>query len=83
MEAEILGEISVDELLEAALVPEILRYYPEDKPYPSLLALGFTASDRPLHFVCARDETKDILVLITIYEPTAELWIDNRERKET
>ncbi len=80
MQEEELGGISVDELIEASVAPEIIKEYPEDKPYPSMLILGFTKSGRPLHFVCARDEMRDVLVLITIYEPRIELWADHRRR---
>jgi hypothetical protein len=80
---EELGEISTSELIEAAADLELLKEYPDDKPYPSVLVLGFTKKGRPLHFVCARDDSRDVIILITIYEPREELWIDYRERKET
>ena len=82
MMAEELGEIIVDEIVEAAMSGEILMEYPEDKPYPSVLCLGFTKSKRPIHFVCALDENRDMIVLITVYEPKVELWINHRERRK-
>jgi signal recognition particle subunit SEC65 len=79
---EELGEITVEEIVEAASKVEILNKYPEDKPYPSILALGFTKNARPIHIVCALDEMLNKIVLITVYEPKPELWINNRIRRE-
>lgn len=79
---EELGEIIVEDIVEAASNPEILNTYPEDKPYPSVLFLGFTKNSRPIHIVCALDEMLDKIVLITVYEPKPELWINNRIRRE-
>ena len=40
MEAESLGVIHIDELLEAIESGEIIEDYPDDKPYPSCLIFG-------------------------------------------
>jgi hypothetical protein len=58
----------------------IIEDYPEDKRGHSSLVLGFTKEGRPIHMVCAIHE--DILVIITIYRPDPELWVNWRIRKE-
>lgn len=47
--------------------------YPDDKPFPSSLLLGFI-DDRPLHVVTAYDEEVDTCYVISVYEPDTELW---------
>ncbi len=66
--------ISVNEFKEAMAHAEIVEYYEDDYPLPSALILGFTASGRPLHAVVALDQGSEILWVITLYEPTIELW---------
>lgn len=58
----------------------IIEDYPEDKRGHSSLVLGFTKNGLPIHMVCALHE--GILVIITIYRPDPDLWIDWRIRKE-
>jgi len=58
----------------------IVEDYPEDKRGHSSLLLGFTKEGLPIHMVCAIHE--DILVIITVYRPDPDLWIDWRIRKE-
>jgi len=58
----------------------IVEDYPEDKRGHSSLVLGFTKEGLPIHMVCAFHE--DILVIITVYRPDPDLWVDWRIRKE-
>jgi hypothetical protein len=81
MEQEELGEISTAEVYESVLDGECIREYSEDKPLPSCLILGFTRNRRPIHVVCAHDEVSDRAIVITVYEPSATLWANYRERK--
>jgi len=53
MLAEEFGIISDSEVGEAMDSPELLEEYPEDRPYPGCLLLGFTTAGRPLHVVAA------------------------------
>ena len=50
----------------------IIEDYPEDRRGPSCLILGFVGM-RPLHVVCGRLDTDDILI-ITAYEPASAEW---------
>jgi len=65
--------ISEAELVQALDRAEVVEDYPDDKPYPSALLLGFTDQGRPLHVACAVDE-KGRLIIITVYEPDTARW---------
>jgi len=54
---------------------EIIENYPDDHPYPSFLVLGFVEK-RALHVVYAKDE-KNSIIVITVYEPRLEKWLDD------
>jgi hypothetical protein len=63
------------------LTGETVENYPEDKPYPSRLILGWRGN-RPLHVVIADNETDDEMIVITVYEPDPNQWSENfRSRK--
>ena len=68
--------------IEEAFSPDytIIEDYPEDKRGHSSLVLGFTKEGLPIHMVCAIYE--DILVIITVYRPDPNLWVDWKIRKE-
>ncbi len=59
---------------------ELIEDYPGDPRGHSFLLLGFTEQDQPIHAVCSIYE--GILVIITLYRPDSELWINCRIRKE-
>lgn len=83
MEAEPLGIIRVDEVLQTLETGEIIEAYPEDKPYASCLVLGRTAEGRPLHVVCAPVRVENRLIVVTTYQPDPERWDPEfRERRE-
>ena len=46
-----MDRIDADEALASIKTGEILKQYPDDRPYPSCLTLGFTPSGEPLHIV--------------------------------
>lgn len=61
---------------EVALVidtGETIREYPDDKPYPSRLALGWVEG-RPLHVVYAINTEPQERIVITTYEPDQAQW---------
>ena len=57
-------------MLEAG---EVIETYPDDKPYPSRLVLGWVGG-RPLHVVAADNTEADEIVVITVYQPDPTLW---------
>ena len=74
--------ISADEVKTALLQCEVVEAYPEDRPLPSGLFLGFTETGRPIHAVAAVDLDDKMLWLITVYEPTSAAWFEGyRKRK--
>ena len=73
--------IKEKEVTEAILNGTVIENYPEDEPYPSCLINGTTGRGRPLHIVCALAEEEDILIIITVYKPDPEKWIENKRRK--
>ena len=47
--------------------------YPEDKPFPSKILFA-ECNDRPLHIVCSYNQDEGITVIITVYEPSLDIW---------
>jgi len=81
MDNEEFGQIFEHEVFESVLSGQIIEEYPDDKPYPSILILGYTLQNRPLHIVCAYDDSDDLTIIITVYHPDPELWIDYKIRR--
>lgn len=66
--------------MEAAIANgEIIKEYPDDKPFPSCLIFGCTLEGVALHIVCSLAPVSDI---ITFYFPDEKLWIDYRARRD-
>jgi hypothetical protein len=59
----------------------VLMEYPEDRPFPSRLVLGWEGS-RPVHVVYAEDKDSDLKYIITVYEPDPDLWIHGFTRRK-
>ena len=83
MESEEFGAIFENEVYEAICGGEIIEDYPQDKPYPIALICGKTAADRSLHIVCAYDEEENLTIVVTVYQPNPERWIDYKRRKKS
>ena len=82
MQNEEYGIITEDEVYQIIINGEIITNYENDKPYPSYLIFGMTEKNRPLHVVAAYDKEDDIVIIITIYHPDPNLWIDYKERRK-
>jgi len=72
--------ISVDDVISAS-AGEVIEKYPHDRPFPSCLVYGRTMDGKPLHVVCAVPKHIDMLIIITVYIPSENEWIDFRERR--
>jgi hypothetical protein len=48
MRQEEFGRIADREVGEAMSAAEVIETYPQDRPYPSVLAFGLTSMGRPL-----------------------------------
>ncbi len=55
--------------------------YPDDRPYPSRLILGFVG-ERPIHVVSADIDEDNTTVVITAYKPDPNLWEPGFERRK-
>jgi len=82
MKGERFGHILEKEVYEAVCSGEVVEEYPKDAPYPSALILGRTQINRPLHIVCAYNQEEDLVIIVTVYHPDPNLWVDYRRRKE-
>lgn len=78
-----LERFSVDDLSSVGGSSEILEEYPERPEGYSKLLLGFL-EDRPLHIVINVQEFHDDpsypLAVVTVYQPEAPSWLDERTR---
>lgn len=77
-------QITVQEIEEALLSSKakIIEDYPNDPRGSSCLVLGFTKKQNlPIHIVCGMREPNN-LVIITVYRPEPDEWIDWQIRKE-
>jgi hypothetical protein len=63
--------ISRDLVREILLSGEIIEDYPDDKPYPSALFLGWIKGE-PFHVVAAHDSETGYCFIITAYRPDLE-----------
>ena len=71
--------ITDQEVQQALLcsVAEVIEEYPTDKYSPSCLIYGVTALGRVLHV-----QSNQGGVLVTVYDPDPEEWIDLKWRKQ-
>jgi len=61
---------------------EIIETYPTDRPYPSCLVYGNSGRQDPIHSVWAYNSETQWAVLITVYRPDPDRWINWRERRK-
>ncbi|MDO8723118.1 MAG: DUF4258 domain-containing protein [Syntrophales bacterium] len=74
-------DLTFDEIFFSILQGEIIEQYPDDKPYPSCLINGQTFSGDAVHSVWAYNENSRWAVLITVYRPDPNRWINFRIRR--
>lgn len=67
--------ILVEDVEKVLKSGNIIKEYPEDKPYPSFLVLNIV-NKRPIHVVASIDSQENCFV-ITAYEPDKNLWDNN------
>jgi hypothetical protein len=71
-------QISRKEIETVLLAGEIIEEYPEDKYSPSCLICGMTEEGRALHVLASLPPQ---VVIITVYEPDPEEWLEGRTRR--
>ena len=62
-------DISVDDVREVIMQGQTIEAYPDARPYPSRLVLGWRGT-RPLHIVVAENSAAGETVIITSTSPT-------------
>ena len=72
-------DISIDAIEKVIKNGEIIKDYPDDKPYPSVLLLGFV-NKKPLHVVTAYFRKK--CIVITAYYPDSKIWKSDFKTKK-
>jgi len=65
--------ISTQEVEHVLRYGETLMDYPDDNPYPSKLLFA-VFHRRPLHIVCSYNMPERTIIMITVYEPSNEIW---------
>lgn len=73
--------LSFDEIFFSVLQGEIIEEYPYDRPFPSCLIYGDSFNGQPIHSVWAYNQGSQWAVLITVYRPDPNRWIDWRRRR--
>jgi len=73
--------LSFPEIYFSVLHGEIIEDYLNDKPFPSCLIYGEMFAGEPVHSVWAYNPANNWAVLITVYRPDPQRWIDGRYRK--
>jgi hypothetical protein len=74
---------SFDEIFFSVKQGEIIEDYPTDKPYPSCLIYGVSFTNEPIHCVWAYNPKNKWAVLITVYRPDPERWINWKKRRKS
>ncbi|MEA5550790.1 DUF4258 domain-containing protein [Anabaena cylindrica UHCC 0172] len=72
----------IDEINFSATQGQIIEDYPNDTPYPSCLIYGLNQKGDPIHSVWAYNKDTGLAVLITVYCPDPNKWINGRIRKK-
>jgi len=72
----------LDEICFSVKNGEIIEDYSDDKPFPSCLINGFNQEDEPIHTVWAYNEQKQLAILITVYRPDPNLWLNWQQRRK-
>lgn len=73
--------LKLKEVVSSLKGGETIEFYPEDFPFPSCLVYGQNEKKEPIHSVWAYDGVKDMAILVTVYRPDPNKWIDFRRRR--
>lgn len=74
--------LAFDEIYASVWEGEIIEQYPDDMPYPSCLIYGRNKNGVPIHSVWAYNIETKASVLITVYRPDPDRWIDWKQRRK-
>jgi hypothetical protein len=82
MATEEFGRIYEEDIENAILSGDVIKQYPDDQPYPSILIAGFSSGNSPVHIVCAYNHTENLVLVVTAYRPDPDIWIDPKTRRQ-
>lgn len=68
------------DVIHVLLSGEVIREYGNDRPFPSILLLGWI-DERPLHVVAAFDDETTTAFIITAYEPSPDIFESDYKTK--
>ncbi len=71
--------ISEADIREILSTGEVIADYPDDRPYPSQLLLGWI-DNKPMHILTAETDNGETII-VTAYHPELALWEDNFKRR--
>ncbi|MBN2701969.1 MAG: DUF4258 domain-containing protein [Methylothermaceae bacterium] len=74
--------LSKDEVLNVIEHGASITEYPDDRPYPSRLLLGWI-EERPIHVVVAKDWESRICFVVTAYPPNPSIWSADFKTRRT
>ncbi len=74
-------KISRNTVLDIVQSGEIICEYPDDKPYPSFLLLGFS-NKSPIHIVLAKNHDDGTCYVVTVYCPSSDIWHKHYRRRK-
>ena len=74
--------ISRTAVFNVLLTGERIRDYEDDKPFASALFLGYDGS-HPIHVVAALDEATQRAFVITVYEPSLDVFESDYKTRRT
>lgn len=80
-EQAIEDNLTIDEICDSVINGELIEEYRDDFPLPSCLIYGDSHEQIPIHSVWAYNKDKASAVLITVYRPNPQKWIDFRQRR--
>ena len=73
--------LTYNEIYFSVLAGKIIEDYADDKPYPSCLIYGNTFENEPVHSVWAYNKDIKWTVLVTVYRPDPDKWINWQRRR--
>ncbi|PPK55359.1 DUF4258 domain-containing protein [Marinobacter persicus] len=69
-------QLSSEEVVYTLQTGDLVMDYPDDRPYPSQLLLGWVKG-RAIHVVVSKNPASGECYVVTAYYPSLEIWNDD------
>ncbi len=66
-------DLTIASVLDIIINGELIKEYSDDKPYPSILILGYY-DNKPVHVVCSYNHNVEKVHIITNYKPSLDFY---------